>query len=348
VNPAFQRFLRLERDEQADVFTAAAMRIGTIPSYVEKDFWVCLVLDVLYHGLPTGHPKLLFKGGTSLSKAYGLIRRFSEDIDIVVFRGDLGFTGERDPGNLQTELSRKKREALFDELRAACSGYIQGDLRQALATVLSTIDAPCSVVIDTTDKDGQTLLVEYSSIFDDADFGYVPPRVKIEAGARSALDPHGIRSVSPFIAGDLSDWQFDVPAITTIAPERTFWEKLLILHGAHCGFRDEGRLPSDRDRPSRHYYDVAMIGPTDIGRTALADLAMAGAVREHNLVAFRQAWKKFEQAIPGTLRIVPQDELRAELEKDYAAMQGMILGDAPAFAWIMEQLAAIEEIINRP
>jgi len=348
VNPTFQRFLRLSRNEQADVFTAAAMRIGTIPSYVEKDFWVCLVLDILYHGLPAGHPKLLFKGGTSLSKGFGLIRRFSEDIDIVVFRGDLGFAGERDPGNLQTDLSRKKREALFDELRAACARYIQDNLCQALVSVLPTIGAVCSVVVDAADKDGQTLLIEYSSTFQDADPSYVAPRVKIEAGARSALDPHAARSVSPFIADELPRWQFEVPAITTIAPERTLWEKLLILHGAHCGFRDERRLPSDRDRMSRHYYDVAMIGHSEIGKAALADQPLATTVREHNLIAFRQAWKKFEEAVPGTLRIVPQDELRTEIEKDYDAMQGMILGDAPAFTWIMEQLALIEGIINRP
>lgn len=346
MNPTFRRFLRLKQDEQASVFTAAAMRIGTIPSYVEKDFWVCLVLDVLYHGLQAGHPKLLFKGGTSLSKAYGLIRRFSEDIDLVVFRGDLGFTGERDPGNLQSDLSRKKREALFHELRTACSGYIQGELRQALATALPTIGAACSVVIDTTDTDGQTLLIEYRSIFGDADLGYVAPRVKIEAGARSALDPHTARDISPFIADEIPDWRFEVPAITTIAPERTFWEKLLILHGAHCGFRDERRLPSDRDRLSRHYYDVAMIGASEIGKAAITDQIIATAVREHNLAAFRQAWKKFEEAVPGTLRIVPQDELRAELEKDYTAMQGMILGDAPAFTWVMDRLVEIEAAIN--
>lgn len=80
MNPSFRRFLRLPAQERADVFTATAQRIDTLPSYVEKDFWVCLVLDVLYNGLPQQSPKVLFKGGTSLSKAYGLIRRFSEDI----------------------------------------------------------------------------------------------------------------------------------------------------------------------------------------------------------------------------------------------------------------------------
>jgi len=346
VNPSFERFLRLPPTEQADVFIAGARRVGTIPSYVEKDFQVCMVLKALYHGLPAGHPKLLFKGGTSLSKAYGLIRRFSEDIDIVVFRADLGFTGERDPANRDADLSRKKREALFDELRATCSAYIQGDLREALDAALRRIGARCTVLVDEDDKDGQTLLVEYPSVFDAGGPSYVWPRVKVEGGARSALDPHAMTAVSPFITGDLPDWRFEVAGVTTIGPDRTFWEKLLILHGAHCGYRDEQRLPSDRDRLSRHYYDVAMIGDTAIGRAALGDQALATAVRGHNLLAFRQAWKKFEEAVPGSLRIVPQAELRRAIERDYAAMQGMILGDAPPFEWIMEGLAAIETAVN--
>ena len=347
MTPSFERFLRLSSAERADVFTASAQRISTIPSYVEKDFWVCLVLDALYNGLPAGHPKLLFKGGTSLSKAFGLIHRFSEDIDIVVFREDLGFTGERDPANPRTDLSRNKREALFNELRVTCSAYVHGDLRDAVDSALRAAGAKCDIVIDDTDVDGQTLLVEYPSEFDNNGLSYVSPRVKIEGGARSGLEPHAARAISPFIAGDLPNWQFEITGITTIEPDRTYWEKLLILHGAHCGFRDEQRLPSDRDRLSRHYYDVAMISNTELGRIALNNQALATAVREHNILAFRQAWKKFEEAVPGSLRIVPQTELRRQIEKDYAAMHVMILGDAPPFGWVMERLAAIEAIVNR-
>jgi len=273
-------------------------------------------------------------------RRYGAYRLL---LHIVVFRDDIGFTGDRDPGNPRTDLSRKKRETLFDELRAACSGYIQGELRPALDAVLP---ATCMVVIDDADKDGQTLLIEYPSTVEAAVPGYVAPRVKIESGARSALDPPVARSIRPFIAEDLPGWRLDVPAITTIAAERTFWEKLLILHGAHCGYRDEQRLPSDRDRLSRHYYDVAMFGDTGIGRGALGDQSLAAAVREHNLLAFRQAWKRFEEAVLGGLRVVPQAELPREIEKDYAEMQGMILGEVPTFAWIVERLEEIEAAVN--
>ena len=109
----FERFLSLPEQDRKDVLEAAAERLDTLPSYVEKDFWVCLVLDTLFNKLPAGHPQLLFKGGTSLSKAFDLIQRFSEDIDLVVYRNDLGFGDDRDP-TTREGLSNKKRRALFD------------------------------------------------------------------------------------------------------------------------------------------------------------------------------------------------------------------------------------------
>ena len=312
---------------------------------MEKDFWVCLVLDALFNRLPEGHPRLLFKGGTSLSKAFGLIKRFSEDIDLVVFRDGLGFEGERDP-TVASRLSNKKRAALFKVLGAACRGYIREDLRTALARRIDELSSGCQVVPDEGDADGQTLFIEYPTLFPSGEVAYVAPRVKIEAGARSALDPSQDGMVTPYIAHELADWSFASGGIRVIAPERTYWEKLLILHGAHCGYRDAGRLPADRDRISRHYYDVSVITATEVGRSALVDRDLLDAVRNHNLVAFRQAWKRFEEAVPGSVRLVPQAGLRAVIEQDYRAMQGMILGEGPDFGWVTDQLRHAEAAIN--
>ena len=171
--------------------------------------------------------------------------------------------------------------------------------------------------------------------------------MRVEAGARSALDPSLNCTITPYVADELPDWSFDVGDIRVIAPERTYWEKLLILHGVHCGYRDAQRLPADRDRISRHYYDAAMITATETGRSALSQIDLLDAVRNHNLVAFRQAWKRFEKAVPGSVRLVPQPELRPVIERDYGAMQGMILGDVPEFGWGMEQLQRAEAAINQ-
>ena len=342
---SFESFLTLPEQDRRDVFEAAANRLDTFPSYVEKDFWVCLVLEVLYNQLPDRHPKLFFKGGTSLSKAFGLIRRFSEDIDIVVDRNDLGFGGALDPA-AKIGLSNKKRNALFEKLRMACSSYVLGDLATELTTVIGRMVAGCRAGPDEEDTSRQTLLVEYPTQYPSHSDAYVAPRVKIEAGARSALDPTLDCTISPLVANELAGWSLEVGNLRVIAPERTYWEKLLILHGLHCGYRDEGRPPSDKDRISRHYYDVAMITATDIGRSALSNIALLDAVRNHNLIAFRQAWKRFEEAVPGSLRLVPQSELRTAIESDYGAMEGMILGEAPRFEWVMEQIQNAEAAIN--
>ena len=343
---AFASFLALPEQDRRDAFAATARRLDTVPGYVEKDFWVCLVLDALFNRLPGGHPRLLFKGGTSLSKVFGLIRRFSEDIDLVVHRDGLGFTGDRDP-TIATGLSNKRRTALFDELAQACGAYVLGDLKAALTELIGGLTEGCAIGSDPDDDGGQTLLVAYPTLYPGSDAAYVPPRVKIEAGARSAVEPGVTAAVSPYVADDLPDWPFVVGNVATLAPERTFWEKLLILHGLHCGYRDAGRLPADRDRISRHYYDAAMIAATATGGSALADTALLDAVRTHNLVAFRQAWKRFEEAVPGSLRLVPQPELHAVVARDYRAMRDMLLGDAPAFAWIVDRLRDAEAEANR-
>ena len=188
---AFASFLALPDRDRRDVFAAAANRLDTVPVYVEKDFWVCLVLDALFNRLPAGHPKLLFKGGTSLSKAFGLIRRFSEDIDLVVHRDALGFAGERDP-TTAAGLSNKRRSALFDELAGACGAYVLDDLKAALTGLMGGLTEGCAIGPDPDDAGGQTLLVAYPTLYPGGDASYVPPRVKIEAGARSALEP-GVR-----------------------------------------------------------------------------------------------------------------------------------------------------------
>ncbi len=345
VPQSFEAFLALPDRDKQDVFEAAATRLDTLPGYVEKDFWVCLVLEVLYNRMPEGHPRLLFKGGTSLSKVFGLIRRFSEDIDLVVRRDDLGFEGDRDP-TFAEGLSNRARAALFDELKTECSSYVLGAMASDLAAALAQVSLGCRVRADEDDVDGSTLLVEYPALYPGGADAYVAPRVKVEAGARSALVPAVRRDIAPIVADELPDWSFDVRDLRVIAPERTYWEKLLILHGLHCGHRDEQRMPTDRDRISRHYYDAAMITASDIGRSALSNIDMLDAVRSHNLIAFRQAWRRFDEAVPGSIRFVPQAELSTAIESDYRAMEGMILGDAPPFEWVLEQIDVAEATIN--
>ncbi len=345
MNQAFENFLNLPIQDRRDVFEATAEDLNTLSTYVEKDFWVCFVLDILYNGLPKGHPRLLFKGGTSLSKVYHLINRFSEDVDFVVFRDDLGLGGDDDP--FSSAISNKKRKELTKALTEKASEYICHQLKDNLEQRAAIISSDCRVVLDERDQEQSTLLFQYPSLFASDNSLYVQPRVKLEGGARSALDPHEKHTIKPFIADLLEEWDFSIPNVTTISPERTFWDKVMILHGWSCGYRDENRLPNDAQRVSRYYYDVFMIYQTEIGKNAVNNPELRENVRQHTNMFFKSAWKKLDEAVPGSTQIVPKGELLKVLDNDYKAMQGMMLGDAPPFDEIIEVLVALENHINQ-
>lgn len=344
MNQAFKQFLDLSKQDRIDVFEAVAEEINTLPTYIEKDFWVCLVLDILYNGLPDGSPRLLFKGGTSLSKVYKLIERFSEDVDFTIFRDDLGFSGDRDP--LSLAISGKQRKRLSEELQQAASDYVRDKLKEDLETATANVFKDFSIIVDEDDADLSTLLFQYPSLFQLNNTAYVQPRVKLEGGGRSALDPHQDCCIKPFIADVLNTWNFSVPNIMSIAPERTFWDKVMILHGWHCGYRDKSKELRDRQRVSRHYYDVAMIFKTNTGQNAVQDSQLREDVRKHTQIIFKGAWKKLEEAVPGSMCLIPTDELKVVLESDYQAMQGMMLGEPPTFDEIVGIIAELEAQIN--
>ena len=177
---AFRQVIAAPPRDRLDLFLETADRLGAPVGNVEKDFWVCWTLNALYRDRPAGGPRLLFKGGTSLSKAYGLIRRFSEDIDITVFRDDF---------EELAVLSRRKRWERLDTIRDACRAYITGPLREFLAAQLTAATTGAGrIKVDGADPDGQTLLVWYPEV-EPRDDTYVQPSVRIESGAKSALDP---------------------------------------------------------------------------------------------------------------------------------------------------------------
>ena len=226
MNSNFLKVLQASENDRRNLFLEAAIRLGTPLRNVEKDFWVCFVLDLLFNDKLEDEPRLLFKGGTSLSKAYDLVSRFSEDIDITVYREDIGHS--TDIATIQV-WGRNKRNKYLDEIKAACSTYILGDLKDRLILQIQNelnnagISMPAlKVVIDTIDKDKQTLLVEYPSLEASGKDGYIESKVKIEAGAKSALDPSRLITIKPYVAQEFIGGDLNVPNVNCIAPERTF------------------------------------------------------------------------------------------------------------------------------
>ena len=349
MNAAFGRVFAASDDERRDVFLTAAGRLGTAVQNVEKDFWVCWTLDVLFNGLQAGHPRLLFKGGTSLSKSFGLIDRFSEDIDITVFRDDLGEAASIE--ELEA-LSGKKRRARLDAIKHACQVFIGGSLREQFTAVLTETMTAVDISStryrlepDPADPDQQTLLFWYPAVTAAPD-DYIQSAVKIEAGAKSALDPNVLTSVRPYAAEELPDISLEVTGITTVEPHRTFWDKVVILHGLRTWYDRRGQLRHGGQRVSRHYYDVFRLLQNALGQRAQANHALAADCARHARMFFNNPDFDLDHAVPGTLTLAPSLAMLEPLERDYAAMAGMIVGIAPPFREVVDVVSALEVRLN--
>ena len=344
MNPAFKIVITASDAERRDLFLGTAARLGTAVQNVEKDFWVCWTLDALFNGLETGGPRLLFKGGTSLSKAFGLISRFSEDIDITVFRADLGQGAE--VADLDA-LSGKQRRLRLDAIRDACKAYITGPLAAQFAHLAASVipGDRFRLEVDPDDKDGQTMLFWYPTVTAIAG-GYIRSAVKIEAGAKSALDPHVAASITPYVAQDLPDLNLTIGRVTTVKPERTLWDKVMILHGLRQWHDRRSELRHGGQRVSRHYYDVHQLMQAPLASTWLADHRLAIDCAQHARLFFGSTDLGLDSARPGTFTLAPSAAMRDALERDYNAMAGMVFGDIPPFAAVLDSTARLEQAIN--
>ena len=349
MSDGFDVFLAASEDDRRDAFIAAGRRLGTAEQNIEKDFWVCWTLDALFNRLPPAGPRLLFKGGTSLSKAFGLISRFSEDIDVTVFRDDLGEGGSVEALEL---VSGKKRKAKLDAIKAACQAFIVGTLQTQLVALFDeTISrakiraAGAGLVFDPDDADRQSLLLWYPSVTAPAG-GYVRPAVKIESGAKSALDPNHVTIVRPYVSEDVPGLDLAVGNIVTVDAERTFWDKVVILHGLRRWFDRRGVLRGGGQRVSRHYYDLHRLLESDAGKAALGNPALGRDCVRHARMFFNSTDLDLASAEPGSFVLAPSDAMLGELRRDYQAMSGMIFGQAPPFDAVMASVAALDTQVN--
>jgi hypothetical protein len=346
----FQTVLAASDEERRDLFVGTADRLRTNEQNIEKDFWVCWTLDALFNELEAGGPRLLFKGGTSLSKGYGLIERFSEDIDITVFREDIG-----QPTTFEEleAMSGKKRTARLEAIKAACQEYIQGPMLERLSVLLQqTLKTAgmnqnrARVESDPDDPDGQSLLLWYPTATADGN-AYIRRAIKIESGAKSALDPHAPVVVRPYIADDLPNLDLAIGDVTTVDPSRTFWDKVIILHGLRRWWDRRGELKGGGQRVSRHYYDVYRLLASQIGQKATGDLDMADDCVRHARMFFNRPDLDLASAVPGSFALTPHDGMLADLRRDYEAMSGMVFGPIPTVNEVVNGIRVLEQRINR-
>lgn len=342
------RVARLATADRAALFGETAAARGVVDTIIEKDFWVCWTLKRLFELQTEDAPALIFKGGTSLSKAFGAIRRFSEDIDLSFDRADLGYSGMRDPeregiskkqsGNLIKELARDTAKHIAERLLPA--------LRAAIAQHLGEqTNGEWSLKIDADDP--QTVNFHYPAALSRTkynDMSYITPRVKLELGARGDPWPTEARAIRPYAADDFPDF-FDDPdcTVTVLSARRTFWEKATALHA-------EAHRPEDSPTPqyfSRHYYDVAMLLDTEDGKAAVTDFDLLGQVAKHKSVFFRSGWASYETARPGTLQLLPAAHRIKDLRADYRDMAPMMFDDKPIpLEDILVRIKTAQDAIN--
>lgn len=338
----------LPADDRAALFGETGARRGVADTIIEKDFWVCWTLRRVF-GLPKGTTAtLVFKGGTSLSKAFGAIRRFSEDIDLSFDRAELGYTGDRDPE--KEGLSRKQAAKLIDDLVGDVERHIAEQLLPALrGAIVEQLGEPAngewSLEIDAADA--QTVNFQYPTALPATEYegmAYITPRVKLELGARGDPWPTEEKIIRPYAADDYPDFFVEPDtSVTVLSARRTFWEKATALHA-------EAHRHAESPTPqyfSRHYYDLSMLLDTDEGRAAVADLDLLAQVAQHKTTFFRSGWASYETARPGTLRLVPDEARVKDLRADYRAMAPMMFDQTPpSFDDILAKIAALQETIN--
>ena len=335
-------FLQLPPERRRLAFVQVDESMGLQSFSVEKDFWVCWTLRELFT-LPGVGEHLTFKGGTSLSKAWKLIKRFSEDIDLIVDKEVLGFDGEAAP---ERAPSNKQRRARLDSLMEGCRQWVQGTLQPALAARITDALGPdgWKLEVDPDMPDGQCLLFHYPSVFPANAAGYVPPQVKIELGARSDDWPQVEKSIEPYVLEHFPafDAEGSFP-VRVLAAERTFWEKACLLH-------EETFRPADKPRKlrmARHYYDLWCLLQAGVGERALADKALFERVAEHREVFFRYSWVDYSTHKPGTFRLTPPADHLANWRDDYREMLGpMFFGETPSFEDLITAAAEFERIFN--
>jgi hypothetical protein len=330
---------KLSSSDRADVFNETAARMGLNPVIIEKDFWVCWILKQLFT-IEEFDRRLIFKGGTSLSKCFNLIQRFSEDIDIAVDFEKLGFVGEKDPR--RAELSYTKRAVLLSEMLTVCQDYIAREFIPILNVRIKDILGADDWLLQINSNDPNIVGFEYPTSIE-AKLDYIRPRVILELGTHAEPVPNENYDVTPFAAKHFPKlFTEPVCSITTVVARRTFWEKATILHA-------EYHRPSGKPIPlrySRHYADVAAMSQAQVVDDALADIELLKSVTNHKDLFYHSAWAKYDQAYPGSFHLMPRDERLPVIGRDYREMSAMFFNEPPEFESILKQLSDLEKRIN--
>ncbi|MEW9605650.1 MULTISPECIES: nucleotidyl transferase AbiEii/AbiGii toxin family protein [Bacteroides] len=326
-------YFQLSKEQQQMVLTQAASKTGLPVQAVEKDLWVTVALQMVFT-LPVAN-HLVFKGGTSLSKVWKVIHRFSEDIDLAIDPSIWGFEGD---------LTKKQ----IKRLRKASSLFVRDELCQSLkeAVTEAGMEKWLQVEADPDGEDDETypeprvIHIRYKSLFDE-DLPYLHSEVKLEVGARSLLEPTADAAVTSVLedALPISTTVRQVMIPTALA-EKTFLEKAFLLHELFSS-----QTSREANRKSRHLYDLAQMMSTDIAARAIANDELWNTIHHHRELFTSMSGVDYTPDIRKQIRLLPPDDVIDDWRNDYKDMQSsMIYGEKPIFEELMRKM---EELENR-
>lgn len=325
-------------EQRAEMFINTSSKLGINSAMAEKDFWVYSVLDKIFNDEELSQI-LCFKGGTSLSKIFKVIERFSEDIDLILLQEKI-----LKPGEELERASTTQQQKFNQEVEARAELYINNELKHKIAKVLGETlkvltDEEYNGSSENIDK--HVLHIIYPRALNDE---YLRPTIKLEIGPLSLWNPNEKYPLSSYVADQYPHLGMRPVMVPTIKAERTFWEKITILHAEH--YRPEGKKINSRY--ARHYYDVFRLGNSDIKAEALNNFILLDEVAKFKKRFYPSAWARYDDAHKGTIRLYPAEHNLDELKRDYAQMQDMIFGNRPSWEEILEYLKELELEINKP
>lgn len=324
-------------EDRLALFQYTANELKISEAIIEKDFWVCFMLEVLFEHSPYKE-YFAFKGGTSLSKSFQLIERFSEDIDLILDWRKLGYAIEEP---LETR-SNTAQERFKKEMNAKCEAFLKDEFIPIMQQVLVSLcpNEQFTFMIDETDP--QTVLVGYPKNYEDT---AIVKEIRLEIGPLAAWTPVSNYDLHAYVY-DAPDLPFQTKSITvpTVEVARTFWEKATILHA-------EAHRPETKPLParySRHYYDVYMMQRNPEMLAAIIENKMLlQKVIDFKQSFYRLSWAQYDKALEGELVLVPTDAASIQgLKSDYESMQNMLFGEYPTFEEILEALTTLQEKLN--
>lgn len=329
-------YFSLSDSDRAEVLAICADQLHRPAVLLEKDAWVVWTLSKLFSAHDGRH--LTFKGGTSLSKAYGVIRRFSEDIDLTLDIRHLlpDLVDEKQPLPPNRSQSKKWDEMVKKRLPAWIEKTVMPMLQSGLQEDRMRADLH---------QDADKLYLRYAPL--EQGTGYVRPAVLLEFGARATGEPNQIIQVNCDMENALEGVSFPRANPLVMKIERTFWEKATAAHV----FCLQGRIRGERY--ARHWYDLVCIASSDYATSAVDAKDVAAMVADHKSVFFRESAHDgsvidYHAAVNGGLKLIPGDAGLLELREDYAAMlsAGLLPRDAPTFDDLMQRCQQLEDRLN--